>query len=92
MIEKFNSFMAATVSPWLLALVVIAAELFPPFKALLASVFSHHWIGKLVITLGVFVLVGFLVKKQATEKTAFYSIIGGLLVILAFYIFVFFKG
>lgn len=92
MIEKFNHFMAASVSSWLLALMVIVSELFPPFKELLTSLFSHHWIGKVVITLSVFVLAGFLVKKQVSEKTAFYSVIGSLVVILAFYMFLFFKG
>jgi hypothetical protein len=70
-IEKFNSFLAITVSSWLLALMVIIAEFSSPFKDFLTVIFSHHWMGKLVILIIVFLIVGFLFKeKKVSEKTA----------------------
>ncbi len=92
MIEKFNYFLSITVVSWLLALMVISAELFSPFKDFLKATFSHHWIGKIVISIVVFLLLGFLLKFKVSEKTAYYSSIGSLLLIFAFFVFEFLTG
>jgi len=93
MMEKLNYFFAVTVTSWLLALMIITAEFYSPFKDLLKAVFTHHWIGKIAILIVVFLLVGFLFKeKQSSEKTAYYSAVGSLAVILLFFVFKFLMG
>ena len=64
--EKFSFYAGAGVSAWVLALAVIAAGLYAPFKALLASVFSHHWIGKTVLVIAFFLIAGFVFKGKNT--------------------------
>lgn len=49
--------MAASV---FIAVSTIASEISAPFKALLVSVFGHHWIAKSVLSLVVFGLVYFI--------------------------------
>ena len=93
MIKKFNYFLSITVVSWLLTLMIIATDLSPPFKAFLTTYFSHHWIAKLIISIIVFLLVGFLIeKKQVSEKIAFYSVIASIAIMLGFFIFEFIKG
>lgn len=93
MTKKFNYYLGATVSSWALAILVIAAELFPSFKDLLKGMFSHHWIGKAVITAVLFVIVSFLFRNRApddrasSETVAWYSVLGGLIIIFLFYLF-----
>ena len=90
---KFNYFLGITVCSWLLLLMVIVSELYSPFKDLLKAIFGHHWIGKVVITIIVFLLVGFLFAgKKTNEKTAYYSAIASLALILLFFIINFLKG
>jgi len=49
---------AATLVTTLAILVMtIGAELYPPLKAWLASTFGHHWVGKGVISIVIFVVV-----------------------------------
>ena len=90
MFEKFNYFLGITVVSWLLVIMVMASDLYAPFKAVLTAYFSHHWIAKLVISIIVFLLVGFLVsKKQVSEKTAFYSAIASIAIMFGFFVFEF---
>lgn len=85
--KKFNFCLGAAASSWLLAIMVMAAELYAPFKALLAAVFAHHWIGKAALTAAAFVVFGFLLKERKTdERLAWRSILGSLAVIFAFYV------
>ncbi|SEP15170.1 hypothetical protein SAMN04487948_1176 [Halogranum amylolyticum] len=53
----FRYYVATVASIWFVTAVTLAAELFPPFKAFIATVFLHHWLGKSVLTLVVFGLV-----------------------------------
>ncbi len=95
--QKFSLYMGAAVSSWLLAIMVIAAEMATPFKDALKGIFTHHWIGKLVIVAIVFAAAGFMLKnksqfgKYSDESVAWYSVIGGLAVILLFFIIEYFK-
>ena len=95
-VGKLNFYLGATVSAWVLAAMVILAELVAPFKDALKNTFSHHWIGKVVIVLAAFLLFSFLLKDKksiagvADEKAAWYSTLGSLAVILLFYIMEFF--
>ena len=92
---KFNHYLGAAVAAWLLAIMVVVAELFAPFKDFLIATFSHHWIGKAVIVALAFVIGGFLlggknpISKYSSEDVAWYSTLGGLAAILAFYVFEF---
>ncbi len=95
--KKLNMFAGAAVASWLLAAMVIAAELVAPFKSLLAAVFTHHWIGKVVIVSIAFFAAGCIMKKNKSflgmklEKAAWYSSVLSLVAILVFYVIEFFK-
>lgn len=89
--ERFSFYNGAFAASVLLAVLVIAAELSKLFKDFLASVFTHHWIGKAVLTATTFVVVGLIYKKDSifdinSEKAAWYSMLGSLAAILLFYI------
>ena len=89
--SKFNFFGGIAASSWLLALLVIGAELFPPLKEALASAFSHHWIGKGAIIAIAFLLFGFLLKNKAvSERIGINSARASLLIIFLFYVIEFF--
>ncbi len=96
MMKKFNFYLGAAVSAWLLAVLVIVAELIIPFKAFLKSTFIHHWIGKAVIITAAYFLFGYLLRekdsigKYSDEDAAWYSVLGSLLVIFLFYVIEFF--
>ena len=93
---KINFYVGGAVAMWLLVAMVIAAELFAPFKDMLSSIFSHHWIGKLVIVMIVFFLAGFLFRdKQLTgefpnSELAWKSALGSLAAVFLFYVIHFF--
>ncbi len=93
---RFNLYFGAAASAWLLAILVIAAELIEPFKNFLKAVFIHHWIGKGVIITIAFLVFGFLLKNKSSigtfsdEKIAWYSVLGSLIVIFLFFIMEFF--
>lgn len=90
---KFNPFLGITAASAALAVMVIASELSEPFKSLLKAAFTHHWIGKLVITSLIFVAIGFgFGKKKAGENAAFCTFWGSLLVILVFFVVEFLGG
>ncbi len=89
---KFNHYLGVTAASWLLAMLVIAAELYSPFKDILKATFGHHWIGKVVLVAAAFIAFGLLVKEKKTiwgqpaNKFAWNSVRGSLIVILLFYI------
>lgn len=95
--EKFNFYLGAASSAWLLVALVVIAEIAEPFKNFLKGTFTHHWIGKAVLATIAFLLFGFLFKGKtsigniADEKLAWYSAIGSLLAIFLFFIVDFFK-
>ena len=89
--KKFNFYLGTTVSAWLLAVLVIVAELIEPFKNLLKIVFTHHWIAKAILITLAFLISGFLFKdKVIKDKLAWNSVILSLIIILLFYIFEYF--
>lgn len=97
MMEKFNFYLGASVSAWLLAGMVIFAELSEPFKTLLKTTFVHHWIGKAVITALSFIVFGFLFARKkslgnvSSENVAWYSVHASLGIIFLFYVIEFFR-
>ena len=75
-----------------ITVITVAADLYPPLKEFLANTFSHHWIGKSVTAIVIFVLFKVIVLSLKPKiKTAFLlnwlTIISVLatLVILAFF-------
>ena len=88
---KFNFYLGAAASAWLLAILVIVSELISPFKTFLANAFTHHWIGKAVIVYSAFVVFGFLLQNKKSilnfsdEKAAWYSMLGSLIIIFLFF-------
>lgn len=88
----FNYHLGAAASAWLLAIMVIVAELFAPFKDMLKATFGHHWIGKAVLVTVAFVVAGFLlankdsVGRYSHDQFSWYSTLGSLAVILLLYI------
>ena len=71
----------------LLALIFLAA-FFAGFKALLTTLFSHHWVGKFIITTLVFLVVGFFSRatKKETDQFAWKTTLWVLAIIFAFYL------
>ena len=95
--ERFSFYNGAFAAAVLLAVLVIAAELAKPFKDFLASIFTHHWIGKAVLTAAAFLIVGYVYKQDnvfgvKSEKASWYATLGSLAVILLFYVLHFFGG
>ncbi|MBI2658407.1 hypothetical protein HYX08_06980 [Candidatus Woesearchaeota archaeon] len=88
---KFNFYLGAAASAWLLAIMVITAELIAPFKNLLKALFTHHWIGKAVIVTTAFLVFGLLLrgKEQIGNfpdgKISWYSMLGSLIAIFLFF-------
>ncbi|MCR4330306.1 MAG: hypothetical protein NUV49_00225 [Patescibacteria group bacterium] len=66
-----NSFITgAIVASVFIAAATIGGELYKPFKDWLAGTFYHHWVGKGVLAVAIFLLVAFmhgLIIKNSTE-------------------------
>lgn len=90
----------ATLWTILLTIVLtITAELHAGFKNILANLTGHHWTTKGVILLVFFFLLYAIFRRDSSqtgiEKTAKQVIIAtllGILIILGFYVFEYFKG
>ena len=93
--KRFNFFVGAAVAAVVLALLVVFAELIGPFKSFLATLFSHHWIGKAVIMPVAFLVAGFVAKEGKKDSVAlaknvtWYGCLGSLGAMLVFYILYF---
>ncbi|MBI2046170.1 MAG: hypothetical protein HYT28_02020 [Parcubacteria group bacterium] len=62
-----NILIGASVAVVFIAVVTIGGELYTPIKDWLAGVFSHHWIGKGILTMLVFVIASILpYTREAT--------------------------
>lgn len=89
--RKFNFYLGVAVSSWLLLALIVAAQLFAPFKTLLKNTFSHHWIGKAVIITAAFLIAGYVMRKNNSiagvkdEKAAWYSALASLILMLLFF-------
>ena len=94
--RKFNGYLGAAVSAWLLAIMVILSELSAPFKEFLKGTFTHHWLGKLVIMAAAFLIFGWLLKNETKifglkeEKFAWQSVIASLVIVILFFIVFYF--
>ena len=93
--KKFNFYAGGFVASSLLTILVILAELSSSFKEVLTSIFTHHWIGKLIIITIAFVISGFAYKKNKIfgkdiGKVSWYSVVWGLDIIFLFYVILYF--
>ncbi|GMR19170.1 MAG: hypothetical protein BMS9Abin34_298 [Patescibacteria group bacterium] len=88
---------SATAAAVFIPLITIITELNPAVKDFLKSAFTHHWIGKGVLALGIFLvgapLVSLIRTKAETGRTSFWlkiltaTAILGSLAILGFYLY-----
>lgn len=89
---KFSFYNGIIVAAPILTIMIIVAELFAPFKNGLKAAFGHHWIGKVVISIILFVLAGFLLSKKESwfgkpaEKEAWKSAVGSIVIIGLFFV------
>lgn len=94
---KFNFYLGAAASAWLLTVLVIAAELIEPLKNALKAAFTHHWIGKGVIITLAFIIFGYLLREKNSlwsmpdNKLAWYSVLSSLSIIFLFFVAEYFK-
>ncbi len=93
---KFNFYLGAAVSAWLLSVLVVATEISAPFKNLLKTLMFHHWVGKAVLVSLAFVAFGFILKDKKSlgslsdENVAWYSALFNLaFIFLVFTVFYF---
>ncbi len=90
--ERVKHFIISSITTVaVITLLTIAAELNAPLKDWLKQVFSHHWIGKSVIALAVFLIFSFVMrvptKKPLRELVGWLicaSIIGSLAIFIFF--------
>jgi hypothetical protein len=95
-----NSFIiSAIVAIVFVTFATIFGELYKPFKNALKDIFSHHWIGKGVIAIVIFYLLGFLGYFYAKDsedlvvtmlKIVFWIAVVGVVAISGFYLYEYF--
>ena len=99
-LNMINSFIAGAIaSSIFIAAATIGGELYKPFKDWLAGTFYHHWIGKGVLAVGIFLVIallyGFIVKHPTEERVRkclmilFGVLVVSSLAILLFYLYEF---
>ncbi|SEP31931.1 hypothetical protein SAMN04487948_14810 [Halogranum amylolyticum] len=91
----FRYYVATVASIWFVTAVTLAAELFPPLKAFIATIFLHHWLGKSVLTLVMFGLVVIATPQRRCDERrwanyALLSVVTGGLLILGYFSFHYF--
>ncbi len=84
-------------------LLTVVADLYVPLKDLLKQVFSHHWIGKGVIAIFIFLTIGFggwIFRRETSGesadvarglKTLFWTTIFSFFIIFGFFIWEFLR-
>ncbi|MDZ4243546.1 MAG: hypothetical protein U1C57_00375 [Candidatus Doudnabacteria bacterium] len=60
---------AAICTIFFITLITVLADLVPPLKDWLKAVFTHHWIGKGVLSIGLFVFLYLLLKKTLPQPS-----------------------
>jgi hypothetical protein len=90
---------ATLVSIWYVVFVTIGGELSPAFKNFFVRVGGHHWTGKSIMTVLVFVLVYVFfsrVEESKNPEKGIYKVIGstilGGLIIFGYFAWHYFKG
>lgn len=75
---------SAIISVVMITVFTIGGELYKPFKNSLKDIFSHHWIGKGVISFGTFLALGTLLSFTKIRFQNQNKLIGALTAITAF--------
>lgn len=80
-----------------ITVITIAADLYLPLKEWLKNIFSHHWIGKGILSIVIFIVavfIGWFLPITANEdklnkvlKLLSFSIISGIVLIFLFFIY-----
>ena len=88
--KKFNGYAGSFAASVALTILVLGSELLPVVKTALVTVFTHHWIGKAVLTSLAFLLVGFGYHKKKifgvrSESLSWYGILGSFFIIFVFF-------
>lgn len=97
-IKILNSFILGAIAVIIFVVaIIIFAELLPDIKSFLKNNFTHHWIGKSVLSLVIFFVASLIfwiipakadIKKICVNIRIFiFSIIGGSLTILLFFVY-----
>lgn len=89
--KVINSFLiSAIIVVVFIASITIAAELFPNLKSLLKDTFIHHWVGKGVLAVLLFLILAFLYNlfkcEHEREKTAILLLTLAVVTVLCFFI------
>jgi len=92
-------FSAAAWTAVLIAAMTIGGELYRPFKEGLKNLFTHHWIGKGVVSLAFFLAVSlflFFVRRRTGEadiavRRLFWASLGSSAAIVVFYLYEWFS-
>ena len=79
MMEKKLRLISSVISSSILTIVFVTAvtiggELYAPLKNWLASTFTHHWLGKSVLTAGLFVVVTSILAVIPRETSTTFSL------------------
>lgn len=79
---------------WIVVAMTILSEISAPFKGILVAFAGHHWTAKSLLSVLVFIVMYFLLRKtDETKNLAMYvygallSVVLGGLIILSFFIF-----
>ncbi|GEM_PF-4662091 len=90
---KFNLYIGAASSAILLTIMVILTEISAGFKGVLTSVFTHHWIAKVVVVFLALFIFGYLFRDKKNfilhtdEKAAWHFTLAALAIIFLFFVF-----
>ena len=95
-----NSVIKSTVTViWLIVAMTLLSEVSGPFKSLLIQIGSHHWIGKGIVSMVVFVVTYLLFSKSKEPESILsgaIAVVGsavfGALIIFGFFIWHFVSG
>ncbi len=94
--HSLSAIIAGIVSIIFVTAITVAADLVPSLKDWLRITFSHHWLGKSILTSGIFVLIYFLVYAFAEDPDeqksiapyikliSFFAVLGTLAIFLFF--------
>ncbi len=94
--RKLNLYLGAAASSLLLSILVILGELLKPFKNFLASIFTHHWVAKIVLITLAFIIFSFFLGNKnkifgfKDADAAWYSTLAATIAILLFYVMEYF--
>lgn len=80
----YSTAIATIIASLALTIIIISAEEFAAFKDWLKQNFYHHWLGKSIVTLGLFIAISVLLSiKREVSKLASIILIESMVVIFS---------